>query len=213
MSITRGDVLQNGEFYHVFNRGVDKAIIFRDNADRDRFVSSLARFHHNRVKIHAFCLMDNHYHLLLEQLNDGGISSLMKSLSLGYTMYFNKKYRRTDSLFGSRYQFTHVTTEAHFLHISRYIHLNPVEMIAAVFYREGTFDVRALTEFLRGYRWSSYSDYVGVSRYAAFIVTREILSNFESPQVYEQFTLDWLFSRLQSPTLKLDFEEEVGQVG
>jgi putative transposase len=191
----RSEVLQNGEFFHVFNRGVDKEVIFIDDNDRRRFVESLTRFKGSGVRILSFCLMDNHFHLLLEQLDDDGVSSFMHKLGIGYTMYFNKRHSRTDSLFGSRYQFTHISNEAHFLHISRYIHLNSVDLVIGKYKKLGIFDFENLAKYLRNFPWSSYPMFVGEQTDHDFIDPSPILKCFNGSQDYESFVLNWLFAQ------------------
>jgi len=121
----------NGEFYHIFNRGVDKRNIFSEEYDIYRFLKSMELFNSTEpigsiyektftdkkfgrptsksdksdklVEFVCFCLNPNHYHVILEQITEGGISELMKRLGGGYTKYFNEKYKRTGSLFQGRF--------------------------------------------------------------------------------------------------------------
>ena len=153
---TRKVPFENGEFYHVYNRGVDKRVVFEDLSDSRRFLRSMVAFNdeypagslflHDRlrsnsgstatalkteaetkkplVNIVAYCLNPNHFHLLLEQVSDGGISEFMKRVSGGYTWYFNNKYGRTGSLFQGRFKSVHVESNEYLLHVSVYINLN-----------------------------------------------------------------------------------------
>src|SRR3989344_2009952 len=120
-----------GEFYHIYNRGTDKRNIFTSRADRDRFLALLYLANQDEpvdlklqgstlleiversgmplVEIAAYCLMPNHFHLLVRELEEGGISKFMQKLTTGYTMFFNKKYERSGSLFQGRFKATHVT--------------------------------------------------------------------------------------------------------
>jgi REP element-mobilizing transposase RayT len=144
---TRKTSFANGEFYHVFNRGVDKRTIFTDRYDVDRFFKSLIEFNavdpigslyessrnqcsgstaiegERLVNIIAYCLNPNHYHLILEQLVDGGLSEFMKRLG-GYTWYFNNKYERSGSLFQGRFKARHIDSNEYLLHVSAYVNLN-----------------------------------------------------------------------------------------
>ena len=138
--------LETGEYYHVFNRGVDKRQIFMDGSDTARFfrcmqvfnsispIGSLLEFNtansdlkeegERLVAIVAFCLNPNHYHFILRQEVDGGISEFMKRLSGGYTMYFNEKYKRSGSLFQGRFKSKHIGTDEYLKHLSAYVNLN-----------------------------------------------------------------------------------------
>lgn len=186
----------NGGFYHVFNRGIDKRFIYGSDEDRIRFLNRLRRcmfdlsdpFNPARsVKILAFSLMPNHYHLLLEQASDGGVSKFMHRLSTSYTMYFNKLYKRSGSLFGSRYKAVEISHQSQFEHISRYIHLNPVDLLD----NEKKNDRRVVSRFLEEYTWSSYGHYIR-KKQLDYIQDFNILDMFESPIKYKNFVLDWL---------------------
>lgn len=138
----------NGEFFHVYNRGVDKRIIFTDTYDINRFFKSIIEFNvidpigslyensflqlggstpkldEKLVNIIAYCLNPNHFHFILEQLEDGGISEFMKRLSGGYTGYFNNKYERSGALFQGRFKSVHIDSNGYLLHVSSYVNLN-----------------------------------------------------------------------------------------
>jgi len=141
----------NGEYYHIYNRGVDKRIIFECQEDLDRFFESMVEFNtiesigsiysnnqrmrmrgsashspekEKLVEFICYCLNPNHYHFLLRQLVDNGIQKFMHKIGTGYTMHFNKKYKRSGSLFQGRYKATHVDSNEYLLHLSAYINLN-----------------------------------------------------------------------------------------
>ena len=137
----------NGEYYHIYNRGVDKRDVFSDNYDLPRFFQSMEEFnnlepvggiyansHRDRVSkpkndnklvnFICYCINSNHYHFLLEQVNDNGIEKFMHRLGVGYTMFFNKKYDRSGALFQGEYKAIHVGTNEYLLHLSSYINLN-----------------------------------------------------------------------------------------
>lgn len=138
----------NGEFFHSYNRGVDKRIIFIDEYDVRRFFQSMVEFNtldpvgslyensfrqlggptpkseERLVNIVAYCLNPNHFHLILEQVTDGGISEFMKRLSGGYTGYFNNKYERMGSLFQGKFKVVHIDSNEYLLHVSAYVNLN-----------------------------------------------------------------------------------------
>lgn len=128
-------------FYHVYNRGVNRQLIFRNGVDKAFFLKLLARYLGNEITTDAygnvhktfndklelvcFCLMDNHFHLLFYQIDQGALRGFMQSLANSYIHYFNKKYERSGPLFESRYKSSLVETPSYLEHISRYIHLNP----------------------------------------------------------------------------------------
>ncbi len=137
--------LITGETYHIFNRGVDRRVVFLDQEDYLRFYNSLQYFndseptmslfegirkpklHHNIKKlvlIHAYCFLPNHFHLLVTQAIDNGISEFMKRVGGGYTSYFNEKYERTGSLFQGKYKRLNVESNEKLLQLSAYINYN-----------------------------------------------------------------------------------------
>ncbi len=143
----RFGTLHNGEIYHVFNRGVDKRKIFINKKDIIKFQQLLQYCNREEpirsirnlfkgdlnskfdtscplVVIHAYALVGNHYHLLLEQVVDDGISEFMKRLSGGYTRSFNHHHTRTGSLFGGRYKYIHCKNDRHVMRMCAYINLN-----------------------------------------------------------------------------------------
>jgi len=140
-----------GEFYHVFNRGVDGRNIFLDNNDIERFIQGMIEFNScdpigslyslsfkgekkdkkpnlnkdgkRLVNIICYCLNPNHYHLILEEVSEGGISEFMKRIG-GYTYYFNKKHDRFGSLFQGVFKAVHIKSNEQLLHVSCYVNLN-----------------------------------------------------------------------------------------
>lgn len=128
-------------FYHVYNRGVERRVIFMDDQDYTVFIGLLKKYitgeNHNKnnrhmftplshaVSVIAYCLMPNHFHLLLYQYDITGITQLMRRINTGYAMYFNNKYGREGRLFQGTYKASYINSDAYLHHISRYIHLNP----------------------------------------------------------------------------------------
>jgi len=189
------------EFYHVLNRGVDKRIIFLDKQDYLRFTHNLFEFNNDKkvinnshlfrrenidlvgryreklVNIHAFCLMPNHYHLLLESKEEGGISKFMMKLNVGYAKYFNKKYKRSGTLFESRYKSILVEKEAHFTYLPYYIHFNPLDLKFPEWRDNKLKDHKKAIGFLDSYRWSSHLDYLGKENFSS-LIQKNFLSDF-----------------------------------
>jgi putative transposase len=196
----------SGEIYHIYNRGVEKRDIFLDDQDRLRCIHDLFEFNdlepadkfllppnwqHSEVKLPnvarrprklivkllAFYLGDNHFHLMLRQTKENGITLFMRKLGTGYTNYFNKKYERVGSLFQGPFKASLVKTEAHFIHLPYYIHLNALDSIAPQ-WRDGKIkDINKTIKFLDSYRWSSHLDYLGKKNFPS-VTQREFLMEF-----------------------------------
>ena len=145
--ISRTELFVNDEYYHVYNRGVDKRDVFMDKLDLRRFFQSMEEFNAvepigsiyentfkkdedlplgngKLVEFVAFCLNPNHYHFILRQIAGGGISEFMKRLGGGYTKYFNEKNKRSGALFQGRYKVKHIDNNDYLLHLSAYVNLN-----------------------------------------------------------------------------------------
>lgn len=131
----------SGSYYHIYNRGVNKNNIFHDRQDRIVFLGLIKRYlgddlekkpnrepypnYQKEIQLLAFCLMNNHFHFFVYQESESAITDFMKSLSVAYSMYFNKRYRRVGAVFQQRYRAVRITSDAQLLHVSRYIHMNP----------------------------------------------------------------------------------------
>src|SRR3990167_9139681 len=150
--IMSGDrTITTGGFYHVYIRGVAKQPIFHDERVFRQFLTSLSFYLEEPplpglsaakkrpdelsdylgtvpsaplVRIHAYCLMQNHFHLIVEQLADGGLSTFLRRVQLSYTRYYNTRHRRVGPLLQGAYQFVRIGNDEQLLHVSRYIHLN-----------------------------------------------------------------------------------------
>lgn len=150
-----------GAFYYVTSRGNERKDIFRSTIDRERFLGYLksATCRYGAV-IHAYCLLSNHYHLLLET-PAGNLSEIMRHINGAYTTYFNTKRKRAGHLFQGRYKAILVEADAYAAALSRYIHLNPLWA--------------GMAETLVDYRWSSYPAYIGLVEPAPWLKTDFIL--------------------------------------
>jgi len=193
----------NGEYYHIYNRGVDKREVFLDEDDYLRFLTSMREF--NRVdpigslyekyltaerrglspqkgdsvpteiiplvEIIVYCLNPNHYHIILRQVSEGGVSKFMLKLSSGYSSYFNKKNKRSGSLFQGRFKAVHIDSNEYLLYLSAYVNKN---------------------NFIHGYNkndnwtYSSLPDYLS-ERNGKLINKKIILGQFGSIDEYEEF--------------------------
>ncbi len=133
-----------GEYYHCYNRGVNRGMIFHDTDDYGYFLSLFRRHlshdksydktrrpyphYTEQVELVAYCLMPNHYHLLLFLKEKDGIKQLMRSVMTAYSTYFNKRYARTGKLFEGHFLASRIASNEYLWHVSRYIHLNPLDV-------------------------------------------------------------------------------------
>ena len=208
-----------GEFYHLYNRGTDKRVIFTSLNDYNRFVMLLylcnttksvsirREFRKGRsfaelwqinrkeqlVDIVAYCLMPNHFHLLIRERADGGISIFMKKLATAYSMYFNVKHKRSGALFEGRFKSKYVDNDNYLKYLLSYIHLNPVKLIDSDWKENGISDKIAAKKYLKNYKYSSYLDFLGENRKENNVLTKEVLSEyFETFKEFEDFVDEWL---------------------
>ncbi len=167
-----------GAFYHITARGNERKDIFKSGKDREQFLSYLASASGRyQAVVHAYCLMTNHYHLLLET-PAGNLSQVMRHINGAYTTYFNTKRRRAGHLLQGRYKAILVEADEYAEELSRYIHLNPV--------RAG------IAGNPEGYPWSSYAAYIGKTKPPEWLCRDMVLSCFggkmkEAQQRYRDF--------------------------
>jgi putative transposase len=186
----------NGQFYHVVNRGVAQMRIFNNTMDYKRYIDTFLYYQKEGLKprfsfsslIHTslssndkiveilcYCLMPNHFHFLLQQTKEGGITEFVSKLSNSYTKYFNTKNKRIGPILQGEFKAVHLETNEQLIHLSRYIHLNPL--------------VSYVTKNLETYSWSSYPEYLGPTQ-INICAKGVILNQFESPEAYKQFVQD-----------------------
>jgi len=175
-----------GEWYHCYTRGVEKRIVFENKDDYERFLEALylsnstiqtprGNFQHLShvevlqlprsdalVAIGAYCLMPNHFHLLIKEIRPGGITKFMQKVGTSYTMYFNIKRERVGGLFVTPFRSKHIHDDRYFQRVAQYIHLNPYEVVGL--------------KKLREYRYSSFPDYYGEGRSVQTILDKEAFS-------------------------------------
>lgn len=189
----------NDSIYHLVNRGVEKRDIFLNRGDYQRFIDSM--FHYQTknpikfslsrnkntpqgwknegsdiIKLLSYCLMPNHFHMLVKQTIDGGITRFMSQVQNSYTRSFNTKYKRIGPLFQGPFKAVLIETDEQLVHVSRYIHLNPV--------------VSNLTKTPEQYEWSSYKIYLGLEGNQQKIETNDISLFFKTPESYKDFVTD-----------------------
>ncbi|MBI2004905.1 transposase [Patescibacteria group bacterium] len=178
--------LVEGEYYHLYNRGVDKRTVFTDPGEYKRFLAYLYMLNSHRddirpsdffrthtvqdafgikrgnclVALGAYCLMQNHFHLYATPLVENGISKFMQRLQTAYTKYFNEKHKRTGSLFGCTFKSQHISTDRQAKYLFSYIHLNPAKLVDPVWKERGPRDWKKLLIFIEKYPYSSYTEYL-----------------------------------------------------
>lgn len=187
--------VKNG-YYHIYNRGVDKRTIFQDKQDYGVFLNYLKYYlspipkltplrkisvnnkiyqiseykcknYSQVITLLAYCLMPNHFHLLIKQSDPRSIESFMKSIGTRYIMYFNKRHQRSGRLFQGVYQAVSVDNTAQLIHLSRYIHLNP--------------HPKSLFK-----QPSSYPDYLRLKN-TSWVQPEKILNHFKNISSYQNF--------------------------
>ncbi len=193
------------EWYHCYNRGVDKRIIYKNAVDYRRFQMLLYGCNSTErivlsdfrkksggpsleflietqdrkrllVDIGAYALMPNHYHLLLREREPGGISLFMRKLCTGYAMSFNLRYERTGVLFAGRFKARHVSEDRYMRRVVNYIHANPAELFEHNFKEGKIRNLSALQREMFTYPYSSYRDYqLGEERHEAALLSRDQL--------------------------------------
>ena len=155
------------------------------------------------VDVLAFALMPNHYHLMVQVRNDdiGAISLFMKKMNGGYARYFNEKHQRKGTLFQSRYKAVAVTSEAHFIHLPYYIHLNPLDLRYKEWRERTLRSPQKAWEYLLGYRWSSHLDYLGKHNYPSVTNRTFLLDCFGDEKEYAERFKTWLAELEPTKTL------------
>jgi putative transposase len=211
--------LINGEYYHIYNRGVEKRNIFLDEADYFRLVLGMREFNDINppcklcrvqekrgikseqdrepiVKFICYSLMPNHYHFLVQQVEDGGISKFMQKLGTGYTMYFNKRYKRNGVLFQGTFKIKHVPDDEYLLHLSRYIHLNALSVKGSSWMSDGVDNKSEARNFLEEYKWHSLPFWIYNKPNLVNLYPRIVLDQFSSKESYADFLLSWVSENL-----------------
>lgn len=213
-----------GEFYHIYNRGNNKQNIFFNEEDYDRFAKLLYLCNSSKkinfrediiekeidaydfdrgdslVSIGAWALMPNHFHLYITptQRSDlwetGPISIFAKKLCIAYSMYVNKKYSRSGSLFGGRFKSVHINNDNQAKYLFSYIHLNPIKIIDPMWKIRGLTNKEETLEFLNVYKWSSYYEYKNKNKRkeSPIIYPESFPDYFNNPQIFDREIFEWL---------------------
>ena len=140
--------------------------------------------------------MPNHFHLLVREVKEGGITRFMEKLSTSYSMYFNKKYNRTGSLFENRFKAEHVGRDEYLKYLFAYIHLNPVKLIDPKWKENGITNISTAQKYLSNYAYSSIHDYLGIRRSERAVLNpSEFPKYFDSGLEFSDFIQFWLDNR------------------
>ena len=206
MASYRSTVLANDQFYHIFNRGVEKRTIFEYKRDYERAINTIKFYRFKNlplkfskflikpkenkfelykkiekngelIEIIAYCLIPNHFHLLVKQLQENGISKTLSNFANSYAKYFNTRNNRNGPLFQGIFKAVRVESNEQLLHLSRYIHLNPIVSFVTK------------EENLEDYVWSSLKEYLNTP-IKGFCKKDYILSQFKSIDEYKKFIKD-----------------------
>ncbi len=213
-AMERGHVISEGEYYHLYNRGVEKRDISLTQHDRDRFKRLLYlangtehfvfRDIENKklkeidrgeplVAIGAWVLMPNHFHILIKEVVEGGTAAFMRKLCTGYSTYFNKRHGRVGPLFQGRYRSQHVVSDTHLKYLFAYIHLNPVKLIDSTWKERGIKNIMETKKFLSTYKYSSYTSYLDTSREECALLAKDAFpAYFLEEKDFEDLHTEWL---------------------
>ena len=161
-------VIFENAYYHVMNRGASRENIFCDEEDKKTFLETLSdACAQYKVEVHAYCLMDNHYHLLIKT-PEANISRAMRHLNGVYTQRYNRRHGTDGALFRGRYKAILIDSDAYLLHLTKYIHLNPLS-------------AKMVTQ-LEDYPWSSYLAYIGEKASSDWLVREEVYGQLTESQ-------------------------------
>jgi putative transposase len=212
-----------GEFYHLYNRGTEKRKVFLNKEDYARFTAllylcntpkalhvqeliprgstsskllqQLEAFKRDEtlVDIVAYCLMPNHFHLLVREKETGGISRFMQKLTTAYTMYFNTRMDRSGALFQGKFKSTHADNDTYLAYLISYIHLNPLKLIEPKWIETGILNRKRAEKYLEDYLYSSYLDFCKKDRLEKILLKQDALPEyFESYLDFKTQVTDWL---------------------
>ena len=173
----RESIFSKNNFLHVYCRGNEKRNIFLDKRDYQRFIERMALYRKiHQISIICYCLMPNHFHLILRQNTKQVVSKFMHRLTVSYSMYFNKRYARVGHLFQGRFQAKYIMKDEYLLYLSRYIHLNPIK-------------IHHSNLALETYPWSSYAEFINPNGDGDICDKDIILQQFSSVNAKECYEI------------------------
>lgn len=203
----RKQVFTIGEYYHLYNRGVEKRFIFKDKKDHEHFLFLMYICNSEKsivlrdigknfdrgetiLAIGAYCLMPNHFHMLVREKIEGGISKYMRKLMTAYSMYFNKKYNRTGKLYEGVFKATHCGTDRYLKYLYSYIHLNPAKLVDSGWRKNHNKNTKLLLEYVFSFAHSSLHEYLD-GQYR--VVEPGVFPGyFQKPYEHKKELFDWL---------------------
>ncbi len=204
------------EFYHIYNRGTDKRCIFLDDNDHRHFIELLFLSNSKLsinvreikkyeklvydfergpklVHIGAYCLMPNHFHILLTPATEGGVQLFMQKLATAYAMYFNHRYERTGGLFEGKFKARWADSDEYLKYLLSYIHLNPVKLMQQDWKEVGIQNSVVALQYLEGYKYSSFANYDGAFNIEGRILNREVFPDyFKHHKNFRKEILEWI---------------------
>lgn len=212
ISMMRKIKFAEGEFYHIYNRGVDKRLIFLDIEDMKRFYQSMEEFNAEKpigsifensfvqkdklgsrtsklVNFVSYCLNPNHYHFILEQVLDNGIEKFLHRLGTGYTKYFNNKNKRLGCLFQGAFKSSHINSNEYLLHVSAYVNLNN--------------RVHKIND--KNLSWNSWNEYISKTK-NNFCKKDIIIEQFKNSEEYKNFAEKSLIDILKRKEAEKEIE-------
>lgn len=206
-----------GEYFHIYNRGINKMVIFNDHFDYTRFQellylanSKLTRklsdikeskvpnlvWKEERgetlVDIGAYCLMPNHFHILIKSKNEKDTALFLQKLQLSHSKYFNKKNERTGVLFQGKIKAEHVTNNEYLKYLFSYIHLNPIKLIQKDWKEVGIKDISGVKQYLKDYKYSSFLDFISKRNESAILNFSVFPQYFVNNESFENNMFEWL---------------------
>ncbi|MFA5838646.1 MAG: transposase [Candidatus Paceibacterota bacterium] len=195
------------EYYHLYNRGTEKRIIFSDKEDYEHFLFLMYICNTTKsielrnigknfdrgetiIDIGTYCLMPNHFHILVREKEESGISRYMHKLMTSYSMYFNKKYERTGKLYEGTFKSNYVSSDEYLKYLYSYIHLNPAKLIDKNWKENKTKNTIRLLNYIFSYPYSSLKEYLNLK----FRITKpsKFPVYFKKPNEHKKELFEWL---------------------
>ena len=212
--MARKHIISEGEYYHLYNRGVEKRNIFLTREDRNRFKKLLYVANGTEsfvyrdierkslkeidrgdplVAIAAWVLMSNHFHILVKEIVEGGTAAFMAKLCTGYSAYFNKRHDRVGPLFQGRYKSQHAESDTHLKYLFAYIHLNPLKLLDPAWKERGNIQAKKAKKFISTYEYSSYRSYMDTEREDTILLSKkEFPEYFSEKKEFDDFHTDFI---------------------
>ncbi len=189
----KAEEFSQGQYYHLYNHSVSEQLLFQDSEDYLKCLSLFKRYYNTKdYSILAYCLMPNHYHILIYQKTDYPIYTYFENIWSKYSRYYNNRYKRKGTLFAGKLQHIGIRKLQHLLHLCAYIHLNPVKA--------------NLVESPEQWQWSNYPEWIRI-RNGSMIDREQIKSFFKTKQEYKECLKSLVPEKLDKIVL-FDFEKE-----